>query len=141
MMTLLICLVTNTFAEDKNQAEETVSIWLKEVFKMKTYDDFKTRDLISKKLLKYSRIEDLEYVNKKIAQFWAIKNRVEKRDKNDMYNPQIDFSYSFKSKYIKYDEWRKKSLVWFTIFSYQNLDSGNMCNSIQLTKVNGKWKI
>lgn len=144
---LSLILITNfIFANSINisgkiQAEETVRIWLKEVFKMKAHNDYKTRDLISKELLKYSRENDIKYVNKKIAQFWAIKNRVEKRDKNDMYNPQTNFSYSFNSKYKKYDNWRKKSLVWFTIFSYQNFDTQHSCNSIHLTKVNGKWKI
>jgi len=141
MMTLLLNLITTSYAQDKLQAEQVVNIWLKEVFKMKAHNDYKTRNLISKKLLKYSRKNDIKYVNKKIALFWATKNRVEKRDKNDMYNPQTNFTYLFRTKYIKYNYWRKKSFVLFTIFSYQNFDSKSNCNSIYLTKVNGKWKI
>ena len=101
---------------EKIQAEQTVNIWLKEVFKMKAYDDYKTRDKIAKKLLPYARQNNIKYVNRKISEFWATKNRVEKRDKNSMYNPQTNFSFSFRTKYLKYNYWRKKSLVLFTIF-------------------------
>lgn len=58
---LSLILITNfIFANSINisgkiQAEETVRIWLKEVFKMKAHDDYKIRNQISKKLLKYSR--------------------------------------------------------------------------------------
>jgi len=142
---LSLVLITNfIFANsikenEKSQAEQMLNIWLKEVFKMKAHDDYKTRNKIVKNLLPYSRKNNIKYVNKKIAQFWAIKNRVKKRDKNDMYNPQTDFSYSFKTKYKQYNNFRKKILLVYTIFDYQNLEDN--FNVIYLTKVNGKWKI
>ena len=100
-------LITATFAEDKTQAQDVVQIWLEQVFKMKSHDDYQTRDKIIEKLRPYSAEKDTNSINRKIAQFWAMKNRVEKRDKNSLYNKQTNFSYSFKTKYIKYDQWRK----------------------------------
>ena len=138
---ILMNLITVSFAEDKTQAQDVVQIWLQEVFKMKSHDDYKTRDKIIEKLRPYSVDKDTNSINRKIAQFWAIKNRVEKRDKNSFYNKQTNFSYSFETKYIKYDQWRKRALVFFTIFAYQNFESPNNCNSIYLKKVGGKWKL
>ena len=33
-------LITATFAEDKTQAQDVVQIWLEQVFKMKSHDDY-----------------------------------------------------------------------------------------------------
>lgn len=126
---------------EKIESEKVVKIWLENVFKMKSYDDYKSRNIINKKLLKYAKKKDIKYVNQIIERFWAMKNRTEKNDKNRLYNPQTNFKYSFKTKYKKYDNWRKKALVWFTIFKYQNLENQQNCNGIYLSKINGKWKI
>lgn len=71
-------LITITFAEDKTQAQDVVQTWLEQVFKMKSHDDYKTRDKIIEKLRPYSADKDTNSINRKIAQFWSIKNRVEK---------------------------------------------------------------